>query len=49
LEAGEEKVVELTKGGAGGDLVIYMPYNKSNFSTIVTDDQAAVPQPQFGF
>lgn len=49
LPAGEESVVELTKGGAGGRLIVYLPHNKSNFSSIVSDEQAAVVRPRYGF
>lgn len=49
LNAGETKTVELTKGGANGNMVVYMPFNQSTTSSVQRDEQAKVIKPKFAF
>lgn len=44
VAAGQTQTVSLTKGGADGDLVVYLPYDRSIQAPVGTDAQQAVPQ-----
>lgn len=47
LAAGEVKTVELTKGGAEGKLILFMPFNQSTTSATRSDEQSKVVTPRY--
>lgn len=47
LEANQALTVDLVHGNSEGQLVIYMPYNKSTMSVFNTDKQAFYPTPRY--
>ena len=46
---GAEEVFEFVKGGAGGELILYMPHNRSNFSNVLEDGQSVTIEAEYSF
>jgi subtilisin family serine protease len=49
VEAGSTKTVDLTRGGGHGSLILYLPHNASNFSSVTNDRQSVIVKPKFKF
>ena len=47
IEAGSSKTVSLTRGAAKGNAVVYMPYNKANYSQTGSDAQSKILKPMY--
>ena len=47
VKAGETLTVPLSRGGAKGSLVVYMPQNTSVLNDVQKDEQSKVLRPKF--